>query len=234
MRKNADSKSRTPVMYLILLSFIFVIIFVFSDAVFCSIKLSIQSESQLQTCSRKLAELSHYINADLSRRGKNDKFKVPYISNKVLPFGCEEKDISKKLSRKNIEKLSYTTGFLFADKKKAYIVFYYLNDYHKEKYLKMINELWLAFTKLAAKSGMPDEQRLKCLMDCHSALTRDLDTLDESYENRFFSMAKKKLMLQLSFRIFILSLIWSFSKLTAVNKNKWKKALRNNIKTYKS
>ncbi|GAB65282.1 RAD protein [Plasmodium cynomolgi strain B] len=200
----------------------------------CFIKLSIQSESQPQACQRKLVELSLYVNDSLSKRGKNDYFNKPYVSTKVLPFGCEEKDISKKLSRSSIEKLLNNTGFLFADKKKAYIVFYYLIDYHKGKYQKMINKLWLVFTELAAKSGMPDEQRLKFLMDCHSALARDFDTLDESYENRFFSMAKNKFMLQLSFRIFISSLVWSNVKLRRVNKKKWKKAMMNIIETYKA
>ncbi|CAG9479912.1 unnamed protein product [Plasmodium vivax] len=233
MKKNANSKSQCSVRYLILMSFIFVIISILLNPV-CFNNLSILPESQPQSRPRKLVELPLYTNEDLSQRSRHISFTEPYVSSKVLPFGCEEKDISKKLTRNDIEKLSCNTGFLFADKKKAYIVFYYVNDYHKGKYNKMINHLWLVFTESAAKIGMPDEQRLKFLMDCHSGLTRDLDTLDESYENRFFSMANSKLMLQLSFRIFLSSYMWSCEKLTRDNKKKWTKAMKNMIETYKA
>ncbi|CAA9986970.1 Plasmodium exported protein, unknown function [Plasmodium knowlesi strain H] len=234
MRKNANSKSQCPVRYVILLSFIFVITFLSLNPVRL-ITLCAQSELQLPACPRKLVEVSLYLNEDICRRVKNAKFfNEPYLRRRVLPFGCEEEDISKKISRMNIEKMSYNTGFLFADKKKAYVVFHYLNDYHKDKYHKMINHLWIYFTQLAGKIGMPDEERLKFLMGCHSALTRDLDTLDESYENRFFSMANNKLILQLSFRIFLSKFIWSCDKLTRGNKRKWRKALLNIIETYKA
>ncbi|ANQ06814.1 Uncharacterized protein PCOAH_00011910 [Plasmodium coatneyi] len=234
MRKNANSKSQCPVRYVILLSLIFVITFLSLNPV-CFTKLCIQSELQLQTCPRKLVELSLHVNGDLSRRIKNDIFfNEPNLRRRVLPFGCEEEDISKKLSRRNIEKMSYNTGFLFADRKKAYVVYYYLNDYYKSKYHKMINRLWIYFTQLAGKIGMPDGERLKFLMNCHSALTKDLDTLDKSYENRFFSMANNKLMLQLSFRIFLSRFIWSCDKLTRANKRKWRKAFLNIIEKYKA
>ncbi|KJP89100.1 hypothetical protein AK88_01186 [Plasmodium fragile] len=232
MRKNANSKSQGPVRYVMLLSFIFVILILLNPD--CFVQSSTESELQLQTCARKLVELSLYTNEDLSRRLKNDNLiNEPYVNGKLLPFGCQKKDLTKKLSRSNIENLSNNTGFLFADKKKAYIVFHYLHDYHRTKYDKMINHLWLDFTKLAEQIGMPAEERLKILMDCHSALMRDFDTLDEAYQNRFFSMAQNKLMLQVTFRIFLSKFMWSCDKLTRVNKRKWKKTLMNVIESYK-
>ncbi|GAW79781.1 RAD protein [Plasmodium gonderi] len=230
MKKNANSKSQHIVRYMILMSPFFLIFTLLKIVRFPQSRELL--ELQLKTNSRLLVELKLYVNDDITKKSKNGNTYEPYVSTKVLPFGCEQKDLNKKLSKRKIDNLTNNAGFIYADKKKAFIAFYYYSDYQKGKYNKMINKLWLNFTKSAAKIGMSDEDRLQFLMECHSALTRDIDNLDESFENRFFSMVNDKSLLQLTFRLFISSFVRSSNKLTNANKKKWTKNLKNIIDNY--
>ncbi|SBT56653.1 RAD protein (Pv-fam-e) [Plasmodium ovale wallikeri] len=163
---------------------------------------------------------------------KKDTSELHRLFNGELAYGCTKDELSKKLSKDQILSLSSSCGCIFVKKKKAYIAFYYYNQYLKNSYYYMLTRLSKKFEELTKKNGLSDEVRMKLWLEYFPSLSNDCDDMERLCEERFYVIMKRKTVLQLELEKFLISCKFSWVKCIKHNEAKYTDILNKKVASY--
>ncbi|SBT32263.1 RAD protein (Pv-fam-e) [Plasmodium ovale wallikeri] len=140
-----------------------------------------------------------------------------------LPYGCEEQDISKKLTRRELINLTNSCGNFMVTKKEAYLLFYYHRMQLMAYFNNMVYKLSNVLTELAKQYGMSEKDKIKCWSECYDTLLLDLKEMEETSQKHCENFLKKKLMLRIHFDCSLMMYNKLWDDCIRKNTKKWNK-----------
>ncbi|SBS95295.1 RAD protein [Plasmodium ovale curtisi] len=140
-----------------------------------------------------------------------------------LPYGCEEQDISKKLTRRELINLTNSCGNLWVTKKTAYLLFFYHRTNLMTYFDHMIYKLSNVLTELAKQYGMSEEDQIKCWSECYETLLLDLKEMEENSQKHCDNFLKKRIMLRIHFDCSLIMYNKLWDNCIRKNTKKWNK-----------